>query len=60
MNTPSRAPMQAAVRTAPVPVSLPSRAPSRLLQRRCACGGSSGMQGECEECRKKKLLQRRT
>ncbi|MEI6340905.1 MAG: DUF4157 domain-containing protein [Verrucomicrobiota bacterium] len=59
MNTPSRAPMQAAVRTAPVPVSLPSRAPSRLLQRRCACGGSSGMQGECEECRKKKLLQRR-
>jgi hypothetical protein len=25
-----------------------------LLQRKCACGGSSGPTGECEECRKKK------
>lgn len=27
----------------------------RLLQRKCACGGSSGLSGECEECRKKKM-----
>jgi Domain of unknown function (DUF4157)/L,D-transpeptidase catalytic domain len=34
--------------------------PSRLLQRKCACGGNPGVDGECEECRKEKLsLQRR-
>jgi hypothetical protein len=36
---------------------------SMLLQRKCACGGTSGPNGECEECRKKrefKVLQRRT
>jgi hypothetical protein len=27
----------------------------RLLQRKCACGGTPGLTGECEECRKKKL-----
>lgn len=27
---------------------------SGLLQRKCACGGSPGMDGECAECRKKK------
>jgi hypothetical protein len=26
-----------------------------LLQRKCACGGSPGLGGECEECRKKKM-----
>jgi hypothetical protein len=26
-----------------------------LLQRKCACGGTPGPTGECEECRKKKL-----
>ncbi len=26
-----------------------------LLQRKCACGGNPGMDGECEECRKKRL-----
>ena len=25
-----------------------------LLQRKCACGGSPGVDGECEECRKKR------
>ncbi len=36
-----------------VPVSQP------VLQRQCACGGSPGASGECEECRRKKLsLQR--
>ncbi len=29
-----------------------------LLQRKCACGGSAGLDGECEECRKKKLQRR--
>ena len=32
-----------------------------LLQRKCACGGSPGITGECEECRKNlSLLQRAT
>ncbi|NQW99850.1 DUF4157 domain-containing protein, partial [bacterium] len=26
-----------------------------LMQRKCACGGTPGPSGECEECRKKKL-----
>jgi len=29
------------------------------LQRKCACGGSSGGSGECEECKEKKTLQRK-
>jgi outer membrane protein OmpA-like peptidoglycan-associated protein len=32
---------------------------SGLLQRKCACGGTPGPTGECEECRKKRL-QRKT
>ena len=36
-----------------------SPAPGRLLQRKCDCGARAGASGECEECRKKKLLQRR-
>ncbi len=28
---------------------------SRLLQRKCACGGTPGPTGECEECRRKRL-----
>lgn len=31
-----------------------SRAPSLLLQR-CGCGGSAGLDGECAECREKRL-----
>jgi hypothetical protein len=31
-----------------------------MLQRKCACGGSSSKEGECEECKKKGMsLQRR-
>ncbi len=34
--------------------------PTGLLQRKCACGGSPGVDGECEECREQHLsLQRR-
>ncbi|HXI70001.1 MAG TPA: hypothetical protein VNN22_06550, partial [Verrucomicrobiae bacterium] len=32
---------------------------SGVLQRKCACGGKAGSDGECEECRKKRL-QRKT
>lgn len=30
-----------------------------MLQRKCACGGIPGPSGECAECQKEKLLQRR-
>src|SRR5258708_24983998 len=33
--------------------------PTGLFQRKCACGGTPGPSGECEECRKK-TLQRKT
>jgi hypothetical protein len=41
----------------PAPATLPSFIPVRngLLQRKCACGGTPGPTGECEECRKKRL-----
>lgn len=29
--------------------------PAGLLQRQCACGGTPGVDGECAECRKKRL-----
>src|SRR6266581_172030 len=56
-----RARMQWQVKEAmkPRPSLTPMR--SRLLQRKCACGGTAGPSGECEECRKKRLsLQRKT
>lgn len=43
--------------------STPSFTPVRtgLLQRKCACGGTPGLTGECAECRNKRLsLQRRS
>ncbi len=33
----------------------PSNSYSLLLQRKCACGGSSGLTGKCEECQRKPL-----
>jgi hypothetical protein len=38
---------------APAPVQAPSSAP--LVIRRCACGGSPGVDGECAACRAKRL-----
>lgn len=37
--------------------TMPSFTPvrSRLLQRKCACGGTSGLTGDCEECRRNRL-----
>jgi Domain of unknown function (DUF4157) len=34
-------------------------APSNLLQRKCACGGTPGLDGECAECRQKRLSRQR-
>jgi hypothetical protein len=34
-------------------------APSRLLRRKCACGGTPGPDGECEQCRRKRLDRQR-
>jgi hypothetical protein len=44
----------------PAAMAATSRSPllnrsARLLQRKCACGGTPGATGECEECRKKRL-----
>lgn len=32
------------------------RVPNLFLQRKCACGASSGLTGSCSECEKKKML----
>jgi hypothetical protein len=37
-----------------------SPAHSNFLQRKCACGGTAGPTGECDECRKKKLQRKIT
>ena len=51
MNAPLQTQMKTP-RAAPVAVSHFS---SGLLQRKCACGGSPGIDGECTACRKKRL-----
>ncbi|MGC2696892.1 MAG: DUF4157 domain-containing protein [Candidatus Angelobacter sp.] len=33
-------------------------ATNSLLQRKCECGGSAGMENDCEDCKKKKLQRR--
>jgi hypothetical protein len=40
----------------PAPSVLLRPSLSGILQRKCACGGSAGMSGECEECSKKQRL----
>src|SRR5712692_6234101 len=45
---------QTRVRPTAAPAASLTPAPSGLLQRKCACGGSSGLDGECEECRKER------
>ena len=51
-----RSPTQ--TQTKPSPSFIPVQ--TGLLQRKCACGNSSGLTGKCSECQKKKLsLQRR-
>ncbi|HEY3861891.1 MAG TPA: hypothetical protein VGO59_08390, partial [Verrucomicrobiae bacterium] len=47
------------IRTA-APARTFASASSRSLQRKCSCGGKSGPDGECEECRKKSLQRKTT
>jgi Domain of unknown function (DUF4157)/D-alanyl-D-alanine carboxypeptidase/Zinc carboxypeptidase len=35
-----------------------THAPGSLLQRKCGCDGSAGFEGECEDCKEKKLQRR--
>ncbi len=42
------------LRNSPKAVDAPSPVGSRLLQRKCACGGNPGASGECDECRHKR------
>ncbi|HEX9990087.1 MAG TPA: DUF4157 domain-containing protein [Chloroflexia bacterium] len=44
-------------RSAPMPSIMPVR--TNLLQRKCACGGTPGMEGECAECRASHLSMQR-
>ncbi|MBN2118651.1 MAG: DUF4157 domain-containing protein [Anaerolineales bacterium] len=44
--------VQTQAKATPMPVL--SATHSNLLQRKCACGGTPGPSGECEECRKKR------
>jgi len=48
--------LQTQAKTAPAPSFTPVM--SGLLQRKCVCGGSAGLDGECEECRKTRLQRR--
>ena len=47
-------PLHVRAKPAFTPTPAPAGAAS-LVQRKCACGGSAGLSGECEECRKKKV-----
>src|SRR5215208_2425118 len=49
---------QPQAKPAPTPSFTPVR--TNLLQRKCACGGTPGPDGECAECRKKRLQRRST
>ncbi len=56
MSTRTRTQMKATV----TPTASFTPVPRGLLQRTCACGGSPGVDGECAECRSKRLgMQRR-
>lgn len=49
------APLQAQMKAVPASQAATSVGPSGLLQRKCACGGSPGTDGECAACRKKRV-----
>ena len=55
MSTRVQSPMK---RTAAPARSL-TPVPFGILQRKCACGGSGGSEGECEECKKKQMTLQR-
>src|SRR5690348_12312367 len=62
IHTPTHAVAKATLAPAPTLAPLtPALTPARpgMIQRKCACGGAPGVDGECAECRAKKLgLQR--
>ncbi len=41
-----------------IPIPFFTLKQSRFLQRKCACGSSSGLEGECAQCREKRLQRR--
>ena len=49
------APLQSQTKVTPAAPAANSVIPSGLLQRKCACGGSPGVDGECAACRQKRL-----
>jgi len=49
------APLQTQAKVTPASPAAFSVAPSGLLQRKCACGGAPGVDGECAACRQKRL-----
>ncbi len=49
--------LQTREKPAPAPSSTPVR--TNLLQRKCACGGTLGPDGECAECRRNRLALQR-
>src|SRR5829696_8878903 len=52
--------MAAEVQAKPAPPSSFTPVRTNLLQRKCACGGTPGLDGECAECREKRLQRRST
>ena len=55
MNAPLQTQTQSPAKTSFAPIGN-----SHLLQRKCECGGSPGVAGECEECSSEKLSLRRS
>lgn len=53
------APRQKQLQTRPASSPPLSAAPTSLLQRKCACGGTAGIDGQCEQCRLTQLQRRR-
>jgi hypothetical protein len=53
-----RTQIQAKTETAIKKASPSLAARTNLLQRKCACGGTPGVDGECAECRKRRLQRR--
>lgn len=47
---------QRQVNVTPTKIAARAAKPMHSLQRKCACGGTGGLTGECAECRRKRLL----
>jgi hypothetical protein len=51
--------MRAQTKTVSMPIPTFTPRPTGLLQRKCACGATPGLDGECAECRKQRLSRQR-